>query len=71
MPEESCDPVGSPCWSSLLPGPADPWREEPTPEQGQTVRGPAPEEEGAAETACDELTAMPIPHPPVSVWVRR
>jgi len=33
MPEGSCDPVGSPRWSRPLPGPADPWREEPTPEQ--------------------------------------
>jgi len=33
-------------------------------EQGQSVRGPSPEEEGAAETMCDELTATPIPlHP--------
>ena len=33
MPEGRCDPVGSPRWSRLLPGPADPWREKPTPEQ--------------------------------------
>jgi len=33
MPEGSCDPVGSLCWSRLLPGPAEPWREDPTPEQ--------------------------------------
>jgi len=32
-PEGGCDPVGSPRWSRLLPGPVDPWREEPTPEQ--------------------------------------
>ena len=25
--------MGSPCWSRLLPGPADPWREEPVLEQ--------------------------------------
>ena len=24
----------------------------------------SPEEEGAAETTCDELTQTPIPHPP-------
>ncbi|GAB0203952.1 AN1-type zinc finger protein 5-like [Grus japonensis] len=29
-PEGGCDPVGSPCWSRLLAGPVDPWREEPT-----------------------------------------
>ncbi|GAB0188262.1 hypothetical protein GRJ2_001291500 [Grus japonensis] len=34
-PEEGCDPVGSPHWSKLLAGPVDPWREEPTPEQGR------------------------------------
>ena len=27
------------------------------------MRSPPPEEEGAAETTCDELTATPIPHP--------
>jgi len=26
------------------------------------VRSPPPEEEGVAETTCDELTAAPIPH---------
>ena len=25
MPEGRCDPVGSPWWSRLLAGPADPW----------------------------------------------
>jgi len=33
MPEKSCDPVGSPHCSRLLPGPADLWREKPTLEQ--------------------------------------
>jgi len=33
-------------------------------EQGKCVRSLLPEEEGAAEM-CDELTATPIPHPPV------
>ena len=33
MPEGSCEPMGSPRWSRLLPGPVEPWREEPTPEQ--------------------------------------
>jgi len=35
------------------------------------VRSPPPEEEGAAETACDELTATPIPHPPAPLAGRR
>ena len=34
-------------------------------EQGKSVRSPPPEEEGAAETTCDELTQTPIPRPPV------
>ena len=29
----------------------------------KSVRSPAPEDEGAAETTCDELTPTPIPHP--------
>jgi len=29
------------------------------------VRSPSPEEEGVAETTCDELTITPIPHSPV------
>ena len=33
-------------------------------EQGKHVRSPPPEEEGAAETMCDELTQTPIPRPP-------
>ena len=101
--KEAVTPWGAPRWSRLLPGPADPWREEPmleqvcwqglwshagavcswrtaplgkdprwgslwravsregdlTLEQGQSVRNLPPEEEGAAETTCDELTAVP------------
>ena len=34
-------------------------------ERGQSVRSPPPEEEGSAETTCDERTVTPIPHPPV------
>jgi len=30
-------------------------------EQGQSVRSPPPEQKGAAETACDELTITPFP----------
>jgi len=33
-------------------------------EQGKSVRSPPFEEEGTAETMCDELTVTPIPHPP-------
>jgi len=33
VPEAGCDPVGSLRWSRLLLGPADPWREKPTPQQ--------------------------------------
>jgi len=35
------------------------------------VRNPPPEEEGAPETTCDELTATPSPRPPVSPGGRR
>jgi len=33
MPEGGCDPMGSSCWSRLLEGPAEQWREEPMLEQ--------------------------------------
>ncbi|GAB0193294.1 AN1-type zinc finger protein 5-like [Grus japonensis] len=36
---------------------------DPRLEQGQRVRSPPPEEEGAAETPGDELTTTPIPRP--------
>jgi len=36
---------------------------DPTLEQGKRVRSPPPEEEGAAETMRDGLTADTIPHP--------
>ena len=35
--------------------------EDPTLEQGKGVRSPPPEEEGVAETMCDELTTTPNP----------
>jgi len=33
-------------------------------EQRKSVRSLSSEEEGATETVCDELTIIPIPHPP-------
>jgi len=33
-------------------------------EHGKSMRSRPLEEEGAAETTCDELTTTPIPHPP-------
>jgi len=36
-----------------------------------SVRSPPPEEEGAAETTCDELTTTPIPRPPVPLQGRK
>jgi len=42
-----------------------------TQEQGQSVRSPPPDEEGTAETTCDELTATPIPHSPALFGGRR
>ncbi|KAJ7422981.1 hypothetical protein BTVI_11505 [Pitangus sulphuratus] len=38
---------------------------------GQACEGPPPEEEGAAETTCSELTATPIPHSPMLLDGRR
>jgi len=35
------------------------------------VRSPPPEEEGEAETTCDELTAAPIPHCPALLVGKR
>ena len=43
---------------------AEPHERDPTLEQGKSLRSPPPEEEGAAETTCDELTTTPIPRPP-------
>jgi len=40
-------------------------------EQGKSVRSPPPEEEGAAETTCDELTVTLIPRTPVPLGARR
>jgi len=40
-------------------------------EEGKNVSSPPSEEEGAAETMCDELTATPIPYPPVLMGGRR
>jgi len=39
-----------------------------TVEQGKSVRCPPPEDEGAAEATCDELTTRPIPCPSVPLW---
>ncbi|CAN0114012.1 unnamed protein product, partial [Bubo scandiacus] len=40
-----------------------PW-EGPLTGAGEECEESSPEEEGAAETTCDELTATPIPRPP-------
>jgi len=40
-------------------------------EQGKKLRNPPPEEEGAVETRCDELTATPVPHPSAPLEGRR
>ena len=75
---EGLHPVeGTPHWSSLWRtaacGKDSGWRSswrtvfhgrDPVLEQGKSVRSPSPEEEGTAETTCDELTAAPMPHPP-------
>ena len=79
-PEKAVTPWESPRWSSLWRTAtcgkdsrwrsswrAEPHERDPTLEQGRSVRSPAPEEEGAAETTCDELTATPIPAP-LRLW---
>ena len=50
-------------------GELPPVRRDLTLEQGQSVRSRPPEEEGAAQTMCDELTVTPIPHLPVPLGV--
>jgi len=40
-------------------------------EQGRSVRSPPAEEEGAADTMCDELTTTPIPRLPAPLRRRR
>ncbi|KAM9590910.1 uncharacterized protein ACIBXB_005942 [Morphnus guianensis] len=66
-PEGGCDPMESPYWSRILAGPVTPWREKPMLEQEGPHTGGREEheEEGMAETICDELTTNHIPHPPV------
>ena len=74
VPEGSCDPMESPCWSRLLSAAVAPWRGAHagagllagpvTPWEGpHTGAEEEHEEEGAAETTCDELTASPAPCP--------
>jgi len=52
-------------------GELSPMRVTFTLELEQSVRSPSPEEEGAAETMCDELTTAPIPRPTVPLGGRR
>jgi len=63
----ACDPAGDPHWSSLFLKYRSPWK-GPTLGQGQS---PRPEEEGAAEKTCGELTTAPIPNPPEPLQGRR
>jgi len=44
---------------------------DPALKQGKSVRSHPPEEEGAAETTCDELFTTPIPCLPVLLRGRR
>jgi len=37
IPKGDCEPVGGLCWKRLLPGPAEPWREEPVLKQAGLV----------------------------------
>jgi len=40
-------------------------------ERAHAGAGEAYEEEGAAETTCDELSTAPTPHPPVPLGAER
>ncbi|XP_051659832.1 DENN domain-containing protein 2B isoform X5 [Manacus candei] len=44
---------------------------DPMPEEEKSERSPPLEEEGAAETACDELTAVPTPEDPMLLAEKR
>jgi len=66
----ACDPVGDPHWSSLFLKDCTPW-EAPTLGQGQSVRSPPHDENGAAEITSDELLATPTPRPSASLGARR
>ncbi|XP_017665895.1 PREDICTED: suppression of tumorigenicity 5 protein isoform X4 [Lepidothrix coronata] len=44
---------------------------DPMPEEEKSERSPPLEEEGAAETACDELTAVPTPEDPMLLMEKR
>jgi len=66
----TCDPVGDPHWSRLLLKDCSQWKrpmlkkfmENRLPWEGlYTGAGEECEEEGAAETTCDELTTTPFP----------
>jgi len=60
---EELQPVGR-THAGEVCGELSPVRGTFTLEQGKSVRSTPPEEEGAAETTCDELTSTPIPRPP-------
>ena len=47
-----------------------PW-EGPHTGAGEECEESSPEEEGTAETTCDELIVTPIPHPPALLRGRR
>jgi len=75
---KDCTPWKDPHWGNLCRAAArgkdshwrSSWRKvcherDTALEPGKSVRSRPPEEEGAAETMCDELTVTPIPCPPV------
>ena len=67
---EELQPMGRTHFGEVC-GELSPVRGTFTLEQKKSVRSPPPEEEGAAETMCDELTITPIPHPPALLGGRR
>lgn len=65
-----CDPARDLHWSSLLLKNCS-LQKGPTLHQGKGLRSPPPEEEGAVEMTCDEVTMDPIPHLPALMTGRR
>ena len=66
---KSCSPWEAPTLQQVMETVSR--ERDPTLEQGQSVRGPPSEEEGVAETTCDELTTAPMPHPSAPLGGRR
>jgi len=78
--DRTCELVEDPRWSSLFLKDCTPWKGLMLEnfiedcllwERPNTGAVEYCEDEEAAETMCDELTAIPIPRSPVLLWERR